>query len=333
MSILYIAPFFEKSCLGEAATAYVSLLSKHFDVTCRPIGKIDQQNPVIDEFLTFKGKPDYLIIHSYPEDFCWKSGFKKVIGITHLKSPLIEETNFRNYFSIMDSVYHDGSFECNGLKNIRPYFNKQEYSEFTPKKDSYPFKFLISGDLTCYEETLSVIRAYSEEFRMDENVELTIKIPQRIPIPEFGNSLKILQSDIRKYATTAYPAIAYINAWFNRKELLKFYNNFDCVINCSIHNQWSRPFIDCLFLGKRCISLIEESKTVEKHSYGPSENKNYPVGMARSFVSDDVRRLFREAFDRSSRNRLTTEDFSEELILAQLMAILNEPQTTFEKVN
>lgn len=332
MSILYIAPFFEKTCLGEAATAYVRLLAKHFEVTCRPIGKIEQKNPLINDLLVFKGA-DKVIIHGDPTDFCWKSGFKDMIGITHLKSPLIEETDFRNYFSIMDAVYHDSSFECKGLGNIRPVFDKKEYSEFGIKVKDGRFRFLICGDLACHEEICSVIRAYSEEFRMDENVDLTVKIPQKITIPQFTEVLKIVQSDIRKYSSLAYPSISYVNAWFDRKDLLKFYNDFDCIINCSTSNEWSRPIIDCLFMGKRCISLIEESQTVEKHSYGPSENKNYPVGMTRSFVSNDVRRILREAFDGRSINRLKAEDFSEEQVLTQLMAILHEPQTPSEKTN
>lgn len=326
MSVLYLAPFFERNCLGEAATANVSLLAEHMDVTCRPIGRIEQENPIINNFSDYKGA-DYLIIHSRPEDFCWKAGFKKVIGITHLKNPLIDETNFKNYFSLPDEVYHDSSFDLPGIKQIRPFCDKKEYSALKPKTGENKYKFLIVGNPTCYEEIYSVIRAFCEEFRWEEDVDLTIKFPQHITIPQFGEVLKTLQNDIRKYTNLCYPQLFYNNTWLSRKALLECYNEFDCIINCSIYNEWSRPFLDCLFLNKRGILLLREADMSDKWAYGLSEYKDYPVGASKTFISASIKRLLRDAFSGKTQNLLNTEDFSKERALTQLMATIYEPQT------
>lgn len=319
MRILYIAPFFERNALGEAATAYVKALSKNHEITCRPIGNKEQENPVISALLNNKGA-DYLVIHSKPEDFCWKSGFKKIIGITHLKNPLIEDTNYQNYFNLVDFAYHDSSFEVKGLRQIKPYFNKEDYTEIGPKKEKTPYKFLIVGNPTCYEDMFLAIRAYSDEFRCEEQVDLTIKPPTNLSVQKFAEILSSLQNDIRKYNSPMYPTINFNNHWMKRKELLEFYNGIDCIINCSVYNEWSRPFIDCLALKKRCISLIGETKVTEKRAFGPSEYKDYPVGVSNSFATNEIKRVMRAAFDGHSENKLKISDFQEDA-LTQLEAI------------
>lgn len=319
---MYVAPFFEKGCLGEAATAYVKALSKHFNVTARPIGKIEQNNDAIVPFLKFNNA-DYLIIHGKPEDFCWKGGFKKVIGITHVKCPLIEETDFSKYFGIMDEVYHDSSFSLPSVNNIHPCFDTSDYVDIKPKRVDRRFNFLIHGEPNCYEEIYSVIRAYTQEFRMEENVGLTIKLPQWFSINDFSNALRSLQSDTRKYNNPAYPLISYNNIWFSKKELLSFYHEFDCIINCSLYNKWSRPVIDCLNLGLRCISLLEESVMTTKKAYGPSEHKDYPVGESSSFMTKETGRVLRGVFSGNSTiNTLNKDDFTEEKTLSKFQTIL-----------
>lgn len=324
MSITYIAPFFEKSAVSEAATYNVKALQEFTEVFCQPIGAKENNNEYIKPLI--KGcKTDYLVIHSSPENFCWKSGYKKVIGITHLKNPLIEETNFSQYFSIVDEVYHDSSFGVDGVGQLRPFFDEAEY--ILPKKEkSSNFKFLIVGNPTCYEEIYSTIRAFSQEFRQEECVDLTVKLKEGFNPNDFGNILRNLQSDTRKYNNFAYPQIGMTNFWMPKVDLLKFYNEFDCILNCSLYNQWSRPFIDCLFLGKRCISLIDESKRQVKMAFGPSEHKDYPVGTSWTLGIAEMRTLLRQAFNGQGLNKLKKEDFSKQEVLTQLMRVFNEPQ-------
>jgi len=327
LSVIYIAPFFENNALGEASTAYAGLLSKYMDVTCRPIGGKETEKPNIVELMKNKGG-NYLVIHSKPEDFCWKAGFKKVVGITHLKSPLIEETDFQQNFSLMDEVYHDSSFILPGTNNINPFCDKKEYQGFaqkTEEKDkTKPYKFLIVGEPTCYEEIYMVIRAYCEEFRGEENVDLTLKTNPKFNVAQFSENIKILQSHIRKYNNPVYPQLSFNNVWHNRQDLLKFYDEFDCVLNCNLHNSWSKPFLDCLMLQKRGISLIDDTEIVEKQSYGPSEHKDYPVGTSRSFVTKNVKQILRDTFSgKRVKTSLNIEDFTEEKVLTQLMAIFS----------
>ncbi len=327
MSILYIAPFFERNALAESATYYVKALSKLTNVTCRPIGEKHRENNYIKGKMAGNDSYTHLFIHGNPNDFIWKGGFKKVVGITHLKNPLIQETDFSKYFSIVDEAYHDSSFQVDGLKNLTPYFDEYEYN-FEQRNIKGNFRFLIVGSPTCYEEVFSTVRAFSEEFRCEENVELILKFPESFNGQEFGNIIKSLQNDTRKYNNQMYPPVGLFQNWLPKQDLLKFYNDFDCIINCSLYNRWSRPFVDCLFLNKRCISLIDESSKQTKMLYGPSEHTDYPVGKGHTFSMASTRDCLREAFtNRNIDNKLNKSDFSETTVLPQLMAIINDSQT------
>lgn len=308
MSILYIAPFFEKNALAESATYNVKALSGHMNITCRPIGDKLRSNPIVQNFSKHHGKYDYLIIHGEPHNFMWKSGFKKVIGITHLKSPLISETNYHNYFGIVDQCYHDSSFEVEGLTNIKPMIDELEYDEKLCKT-SKVFKFLIAGAPFAYEEMLSVTRAYHDEFRQEENVELILKTPEFYNPQTFMENLEGLHSTGRKYNNKAYPNVGLTNKWMEKEELLRFYADFDCILNCSLYNRWSRPVVDCLFLNKRCISLVDEVNGQNKMAFGPSEYKDYPVGVSPTLALPEIKQVLRKAYLGQIKNRLNEQDF------------------------
>lgn len=295
-TILYVAPFFERSAIAESATNYIKALSKEYGIVCRPIGKIENENDYIKDFL--KGsKCDYLIMHSHPSNFGFFGDFKKCIGITHLKTDLIQESNFLKYFNVMDEVFHDSSFRVDGVGNIEPCFDE---SEFSPKlKDKDTFRFLIVGEPNCYEEIFQTINAYTEEFRLEENVALTIKLPYYYNTMKFRDMVSSLISDTRKYSNNFCPPIDFGNTWLKRKDLLEYYSNFDCIINCSLYNKWSRPFIDCGFLGKRCISLLDGKNTTRKLSYGTSDSKEYPRGETKSFSTKEIQSMLREAFNQN----------------------------------
>lgn len=320
MSILYIAPFLEKNIYREAATNNVQALSKVMPITCRAIGEKQVPNDIFK--LHEKSQPsyDYLIVHGNPENFIWKSGFKKVIGITHIRSPLISETNFHNFFAIPDEVYHDSSFIIDGIKNIKPVFVPPDKIEITENKNNV-FKFLINGSPFAYEEVHGVIRAFYEEFRQEEMVELVVKGTESFDIKTFSENLEGLHISTRKYNNKAYCPVGFVNNWMTTSELFRFYTEFDCFLNCSLYNIWSRPIIEGLHLNKRCISLIEEVRPEQKMAYGFSEHKDYPVGVSPTLAVPEVRKVLRKAFDNKGVNRLHSEDFQGEKALTQLMAI------------
>jgi hypothetical protein len=293
-TILYIAPFFERSAIAESALAYVKALSSEYGIVCRPIGQIQNKHNQIDNYLK-NDKCDYLVIHSKPSDFGFFGQFKKCVGITHLKTNLIGETNYYKYFDIMDFVGHDSSFGVPEVGNIQPVFDTSEYE---PKKNSnIGYKFLIVGEPNCFEEIYQAINAYTEEFRLEENVDLTIKLPYYYNIAPFREIISNLISETRKHSNNFCPPIHFNNAWFPRKALLNYYNDFDCIINCSLYNRWSRPFIDCGFLQKRCISLLDGNDIKGKLSYGLSDSKEYPRGETKSFSTKEIQKMLRNAFN------------------------------------
>lgn len=295
-SILYIAPFFENNVLGESATAYVKALSTNYTVTCRAIGKKEKDNEIVSVLL--KNKPcNNLIIHSTPDNFCFESKYN-CIGITHIKTPLIQETNWMAKFSLMNHVFNDTSVDIPGIVNINPVFEKVEYI----RKNSGNYRFLIMGEPASYEEIHTVVRAFCEEFRLEENVDLTIKVNNSVNVNDLRKAIMTWQSDIRKMNTPMYPAIHFNNSWMTRKKLLEFYTEFDCIVNTSLNNRWSRPIIDFGMVGGRCISLIDEPDLPTKHAYGISDNKDYPRGQSKTFPIDMVRRKLRENLNQKSSN-------------------------------
>ena len=304
-SILYLAPFFEKSVYGESATAYVKALSKKHNVICRSFGKKEQSNDYIKQF--FKNEPCVnLIIQGEPADFYYDSRYN-CIGITHFKTPLIEETNFRNRFWIMDHVFHDTSIQIDGVTSIKPAFDKIE----PKRKDRDIYRFLIVGEPTSYEEIFSVIKAYCEEFRIEENVDLTLKIPTKTNLNQFRDAIMQIQSDLKKMNTGMYAPIGFNSIWLPRKELLEFYTDYDCIINCSLHNSWSRPFIEFGMIGGRGISILDDPDLPTKMAYGMSDSKDYPRGRSITFPIETIRRLLRENFNKKESNYKDLDSFLE----------------------
>ncbi len=294
--ILYIAPFFEKNIYAESATAYVRALSQKHEICCRAIGQTQVSNDFIKGMFRYK-EANNLIIHSKPDDFCYDGNFN-CIGITHLKSPLIGETNYQTKFGVMDHVFHDSSFVVEGLTNIRPVFEPIQLNK--QKKDTY--KFLVVGAPTAYEEVYSVIRAFSEEFRIEENVELTLKMSENVSPDDLQKAIMALQKDSRKMINGAYPPIYFFSQWMSRTELLELYGKHDCIINCNLNNRWSRPFVEFLMGGGRGISLLDDPDLGQKWSYGPSDNQDYPRGQSVTFKIDSIRKSLRANFNQYSCN-------------------------------
>lgn len=320
-SILYIAPFFERGVLKENSTYNVMGLSEDYDIVCRPIGAKNTDNPLISEMISkiSNKKCDYLIIHSKPTDFCYHSGFKKCVGITHLKTNLIEDTNYRNYFGLMDSVYHDSSFVVDGLGNLEPFVNESEYKK-SDKKNDGSFRFLIDGEPNVYEDIFKLVCAYIEEFRAEESVELSIRMPQHVNVNQFKEVLTPMIKGIRKGNNGVSANINFNNFWFEKTKLLEHYNEFDCIINCSLYNRWSRPVIDFGFLGKRSISLLDGLNISEAFAYGLSDNNDSPRGIHPSFSIRSIRTQLREAITKDT--IFDTSKFTKQQLLSNFRKIL-----------
>lgn len=331
ISVLYLAPFNDKNVYGEAARANINALQMEgIDVSWRDTGSIPKKlKSESDSIISSHGQlgADYLIIHDRPENFVYSGYFKKCIGLTHLSSNLIEETNYRNYFGIMDSVILDSSQPYDGCINIEPCFDFEQHKKVVSEPKKIPsFDFLMVGVPSASEEMFAVIKAYIEEFRAEELVSITIKLNIGSNPHEIMNMIKATQTNIRKYnSNDCWPLINIDSVWHNRDELLKYYTKYDCFINCSNGNQWSRPLIDNMILGKRCINTIEGVKTY-KQLYGVSYDRDFPIGQVPDVKAENLRSVLRNAIN-SVIPSYDVERFSEHSFASKILAVLNEPKT------
>lgn len=325
MKILYIAPFYERSTNGENARNYLRCLNKrNVSVCIRPIGPKQDDYDLSSHINSLSGC-DTLLIHGEPDNFLYDATFKKCIGITHLSSNLIDETNFNNYFELMDDVILTSSEPYKNCINIEPCFDVDEYKNAKPKENDFIFKFLTTMNPTL-QEFGTLVKAYCDEFRNEESVLLTIRTSPEHELQQTIEVCKFLQKNMRRYNNPEfYPPIQVNTFWFKRDELLNFYNSHDCYINTSTGNQWSRPMIDCLFLGKRCISTIDETATL-KFSHGVSNAKDYPYGYIKSSNPKNVGPKLREVYNTQHVETANLAQFSDEEVANKLLGVINESQ-------
>jgi hypothetical protein len=336
--ILYLAPFCERNVYAENSKYNVKALIKAgADVCIRPYGA-----KILDlgELEANLGSPEgcsHLIIHGPPDYFQYiKGNFEKCIGITHLPSNKIEDTVYRNYFDIMDMVLVDSSESANHPKciNIRPAIDKNEYN-FGPKVFNGQYDFVSVSNPSVRENIFNMVRAFCEEFRAEESVLLTIKIPLEFDAMFLIKFIEKIQSEIPKYNNPTFcPRVAVNNIWMSRKELLDFYNKMDCYININYENRWSRPTLDLIALNKRCISVVDDpfSGTV-RSGYGKADFKDFSATKLKQFNIDWMRNQMRMAFNErrdtnlNLQNSLNIEDFYYENVSRKLLnAIYEQPK-------
>jgi glycosyltransferase involved in cell wall biosynthesis len=183
-NITWLAKYDDYSSMGILSQRILEQLDKrNYNLACKAIiGTTETENPLIYDLLSKTPKKDIGIMFSYPDMIGYLDEFKtKIIytGVDTTDEPgnFIENSNKADYL-ITPSNLSKKRIENMGVKKpifVLPHGIDPETFKYTERTKTDVFKFLYVGECSDRKGIFHLLKAFTDLFQNDPNVELHIK--------------------------------------------------------------------------------------------------------------------------------------------------------------